>query len=74
MLKDISSASPRTSGLDNLVSTVKKFSRWVCILKVAELSGTGMHRNDSSGEMAEGVAERMPYLSQVRYLEQRVED
>ena len=74
MLKDISSASPRTSGLDSLVSTVRKFSRWVCILKVAELSGTGIHKNDSSGEMAEGVAERMPYLSQVRYLEQRVED
>ena len=74
MLKEISSASPRTSGLDNLVSTVRKFSRWVRILKMAELSGAGMHRNDSSGEMAEGVAERMPYLSHLRYLERHVKD
>lgn len=70
VLNVIVSASPLTSGpLLFESSIVRNLSRWVCRLNVEGLSGTGIQRNDSSGEMAVEFAERMPYLSQPRYLQ-----
>lgn len=40
------------------------------MLKVPGVEAVAMQRKDSSGEMASVVAERMPNLSQLRYLSQ----
>jgi hypothetical protein len=69
LLKEMVSASPRTSvPLFFESSIVRNVSRWVWILNVDGLSGTGIMAKDSSGEIAVELAERMPYLSQPRYL------
>lgn len=70
VLNVMSSASPRTSGpLVDDSSMLKYFSRWVCREKAPGLSGIAIIRKRSSGEMAFAFALRMPYLSQLRYLQ-----
>lgn len=44
------------------------------MLKVPGVDGMAMQGKDSSGEMASVVAERMPNLSQLRYLHQFSKD
>lgn len=68
VLKEIDSASPRTSVVFLVSERARNFSRTVWILKVPEVSGEAVHRNDSSGDIASVVAERKPILSQPRYL------
>lgn len=78
MRKDVEkvmlSASPRSSGpLAEESLTVRNWSRAVWSEKADGLSGTGMTTKDSSGEMAVALALRMPYLSQLRYLNTALE-
>ena len=68
MLKEMDSASPRISGILESFVRVRNLSRWVWMFMVPGVSGDAMHMKDSSGEMASRVAERMPNLSQLRYL------
>lgn len=64
---EIDSASPRISTRPGLGSeTERNFSRSVWMLKRPAESGAGMQRKDSSGLMASCVAERTPYLSQLK--------
>ena len=51
------------------LSMVRNLSRAVWREKVDGLPGTEMKRRDSSGEMAVGFVLKMPYLSQLRYLQ-----
>lgn len=67
------SASPRISGsaealedVDGLM--VRKVSRKVWIWNVPGVSAVGIQLKDSSGETASVFAERIPYLSQLKYL------
>lgn len=67
------SASPRISGralaFEDVVDlTVRNVSRGVWIWKVPGVSAVGIVRNDSNGETASVLAERIPYLSQLKYL------
>jgi hypothetical protein len=48
---------------------VRNLSRTVWREKVDGLLGTGMKRRDSSGKMVVEFVLRMPYLSQLRYLQ-----
>lgn len=48
---------------------LRNFSRWFWMEKVPGVLGVEMQRKDSSGEMASWAAERMPNLSQLRYLD-----
>lgn len=73
MLKVIASASPRTSGraldLDEVEGLiVRNVSRRVWIWNVPGVSAVGIERKDSSGDTASVFADRMPYLSQLKYL------
>jgi hypothetical protein len=68
------SASPRISGnaeafddVEGLI--VRKVSRSVWIWKVPGVSDVGIELKDSSGETASVFADKMPYLSQLRYLD-----
>ena len=77
MLKLISVASPLISGkalafedVDGLM--VKNVSRKVCIWNVPGVSAVAIARKDSRGDTAEVVAESMPKLSQVKYLQMHV--
>lgn len=68
------SASPRISGgfavvEDSSSAMVRNFSRWVWMENVPGVLGVEIQRKDSSGEMASWEAERMPNLSQLRYLD-----
>ena len=72
-MKVIASASPRISGrafdlddVDGLM--VKNVSLKVCNWKVPGVSAVGIVRKDSSGDTASVLAERSPYLSELRYL------
>lgn len=64
---EINSASPRISTRQGLGSEIERnFSRSVWMLRRPAESGAGMQRKDSSKLMASCVAERTPYLSQLR--------
>jgi len=70
----MASASPRTSGrtldfedVEGLI--VRNVSRRVWIWNVPGVSAVGIERKDSRGDTASVFAERMPYLSQLRYLD-----
>ncbi len=68
----ISVASPRISGdpfgfVDSL--TVRNVSRTVCSWNVPGVSAVGTAAQVSGGETASDVAVRMPYWSQLRYLQ-----
>jgi hypothetical protein len=73
-LNVIASPSPRISGRaldfeDVEGLTVRNVSRNVCIRNVPGASAVGMERKDSRGDTASVLADRRPYLSQLRYLE-----
>lgn len=72
-MKLVASASPRISGeafdfedVEGL--TVKNVSRNVKIWNVPGESAVGTDRNDSRGDTASVFADRIPYLSQLKYL------
>jgi hypothetical protein len=67
VLKVMVSTSPRISAppADDS-SMLRNLSRAVWREKAEGLSGAGMTRKDCSGDMAVALAERMPYLSQLR--------
>ncbi len=73
VLNVMASPSPRISGsaldfddVDGLM--VKKVSLKVWIWKVPGVSAVGMERKHSRGETASVLADRMPNLSQLKYL------
>lgn len=77
VLNVIISPSPLTSGnadaLEDVVGLrVRKVSRRVWIWKVPGVSAVGMERKDSRGDTASVLAERIPYLSQLRYLDTQI--
>lgn len=77
VLNVIMSPSPLTSGnadaFEDVVGlSVRNVSRRVWIWKVPGVSAVGMERKDSRGDTASVLAERIPNLSQLRYLEHHI--